>query len=152
MKGLLSQAEGNAIAFEEPDQLDFARMPGEITLYSQTTKSLARFYEVAEIIGKHGIKVNLQDTVCRQVHNREAKLDDFCRENDKNIFIAGRDSSNGKVLFRICKAANEKTYFISDVSEIQREWFEAGDSVGISGATSTPLWQMQRVKEMLEKW
>lgn len=149
---LIAQTGGTAIAFDDISQLDLDHLPPEITLYSQTTKSLARFYETADLIQKGGIKVNLNDTVCRQVHNREAKLALFCKEFDINIFIAGKDSSNGKVLFNICKEANDNTFFISGESELKKEWFMQNDTVGISGATSTPFWQMEAVKKVLEDW
>jgi len=149
---LIAQTGDAAIAFNDLAQLDFNSLPEEITLYSQTTKSLAAFYEIADRIQKHGIRVNLNDTVCRQVHNREAKLTAFCKKFDKNVFVAGKESSNGKVLFNICKAANENTHFVSGLAELKKEWFSAGDSVGISGATSTPIWQMELLKTELEKW
>ncbi len=150
MIGILAQTAGTAVAFEDITQLDLTAMPLEISLYSQTTKSLSQFYEIAAVLESNGIKVNLQDTVCRQVHNREAKLAEFAKSYDKNIFVAGKDSSNAKVLFNICFEANPDSFYVSEESEIKEAWFKPHDTVGISGATSTPVWQMARMKEFLE--
>ena len=89
------------------------------------------------------------DTICRQVSSREKHLDEFARKHDVVIFVCGRKSSNGKVLAEVCRAANPRTYNIEDVGELQPEWFEGAESVGICGATSTPKWLMQKVAENL---
>jgi 4-hydroxy-3-methylbut-2-enyl diphosphate reductase len=92
----------------------------------------------------------ISDTICRQVSNREPQLDQFARKFDVIIFIAGKKSSNGKVLYEVCRNANPKSYFISSVEEIQKEWFEEAHTVGICGATSTPMWQMEQAKQWIE--
>ncbi len=92
-----------------------------------------------------------KDTICGQVAGREAKLAQFAREQDVLIFVAGKNSSNGKVLYATAKAANPHTYFVSSVAELRPEWFAGVERVGISGATSTPHWLMQEVKEYIEK-
>ena len=92
-----------------------------------------------------------KDTICGQVSGRDKKLREFSRENDVMIFVAGKKSSNGKVLYEIAKAENPKTYFIEDEKELQPEWFAGSEIVGISGATSTPQWLMERVKASIEQ-
>jgi 4-hydroxy-3-methylbut-2-enyl diphosphate reductase len=97
------------------------------------------------------IEFHVKDTICGQVSGREKKLRDFARSNDVMIFVAGRTSSNGKVLFDICRRENAKTYFIEDGAEIRKEWFVGAGSAGITGATSTPQWLMERVKCAIEE-
>ncbi|MCX6271395.1 MAG: 4-hydroxy-3-methylbut-2-enyl diphosphate reductase [Bacteroidetes bacterium] len=149
--GLVAQSRGNAIVFESLEELNRIDLPGEITLYSQTTMSLSKYTEIANYLENKGVKENLNDTVCRQVHNREEKLDKFCRKFDVVIFVAGKESSNGKVLFNICQKANKNSHFISSPRDIRSDWFKPGQAVGISGATSTPLWLMEAVKTGLEQ-
>ena len=87
------------------------------------------------------------DTICRQVSSREKHLEEFARQHDVVIFVCGRKSSNGKVLAEVCRAANPRTYNIEEAQELQMEWFEGVESVGICGATSTPKWLMQEIAE-----
>ena len=93
--------------------------------------------------------VYFNDTICRQVSNREPQLQKFSRQFDVIIFVSGKKSSNGKVLYQVCKNENEMSYFISDESELQPEWFTKVNSVGICGATSTPMWLMQKVADSI---
>lgn len=150
--GLVAQTDGNAYVFEKKEDLDFVEIPDSIALYSQTTKSLLKFREVSDYLKNKGVNVDFNDTVCRQVCIRETKLATFAKNFDKIIFIAGRNSSNGKVLFNICKQNNEKSIFISSINELKKEMFSFNEKIGISGATSTPKWQMEEVKNLLEKW
>jgi len=90
-----------------------------------------------------------KDTICGQVSGREHLLAAYAAANDVIIFVAGRASSNGKVLYDVAKAANPRTYFIEDISELKDEWFDGVDSVGISGATSTPQWFMEEVRKVI---
>ncbi|HTX19862.1 MAG TPA: 4-hydroxy-3-methylbut-2-enyl diphosphate reductase, partial [Bacteroidota bacterium] len=96
------------------------------------------------------IDFHAKDTICGQVSGRDKKLREFSRLNDVMIFVAGRKSSNGKVLYEIAKEENPRTYFVEDEKELRAEWFEGAETVGISGATSTPQWLMERVKTALE--
>jgi 4-hydroxy-3-methylbut-2-enyl diphosphate reductase len=91
-----------------------------------------------------------KDTLCRAVYGREDKLKRFATDNDIIIFVAGRNSSNGKSLYKVCKTTNEKSYFIEDIAEIDLNWFENAKTVGITGATSTPTWYLREVKEFIE--
>ncbi len=147
--GLLGQTSDDAVVFQDISELDIPNMPRNITLYSQTTKSTHNFYEIIRILSDAGIAVNANDTICRQVSNRDKELRNFAREYDVVIFVSGTKSSNGKVLFNICKETNSQTHFISSKHELKQEWFQAGNTVGICGATSTPMWLMEEVREEL---
>lgn len=150
--GLLGQTHGKAVVFQSIKELDIASMPRSIVLYSQTTQSRESFYEVYQQLVQHGIDVELNDTICRQVSNRDAELKRFASRFSTIIFVSGQKSSNGKVLFEACKSANSKSYFVSSTSDLQREWFSQNQEVGICGATSTPMWLMSEIKATLEKF
>jgi 4-hydroxy-3-methylbut-2-en-1-yl diphosphate reductase len=147
--GLLGQTQGDAVVFQDFSELDLAEMPAEVTLYSQTTKSTDNFYTIKAKLEAAGKTVNANDTICRQVSNRDKELRSFAQNYAKIVFVAGTKSSNGKVLYNVCKGVNPNTYFISNASELKPSWFEQGETVGICGATSTPMWLMEDVKEVL---
>ncbi|MCJ8164931.1 4-hydroxy-3-methylbut-2-enyl diphosphate reductase [Pontibacter sp. E15-1] len=149
--GLLGQTGNEAVVFESMTELLQHELPDNITLYSQTTKSTDSFYRIKQELEDRGYEVNANDTICRQVSNRDKVLRKFAEKFDKVIFVSGTKSSNGKVLYNVCKETNPATYFISKVEEIQTAWFEEGDSVGICGATSTPMWLMETVRDALEE-
>lgn len=137
------------------DQVDFAR---PVTLFSQTTKSTAGFYHMKAVIEER-IKAaggslesfDANDSICRQVSNREPALAKFAAVHDVVVFVSGRKSSNGKALFSVVNKTNERSYFVENEQEIDEEWFHGAESVGICGATSTPMWLMQRVKDRIEQ-
>ncbi|MFM7629855.1 MAG: 4-hydroxy-3-methylbut-2-enyl diphosphate reductase [Algoriphagus sp.] len=147
--GLLGQTNNKAVVFQDISELDLPNLPKNLTLYSQTTKSADNFYEINRILQENGISVNSNDTICRQVSNRDKELRDFADKFDKIIFVSGTKSSNGKVLYNVCKEKNPQTYFVSNPDQIEESWFEHGNSVGICGATSTPMWLMEHVKERI---
>ena len=147
--GLLGQTSGNAVVFENLDELLSHELPGNITLYSQTTKSTNSFYNIKNQLETKGYQVNANDTICRQVSNRDKDLRRFAAQFDQIVFVSGTKSSNGKVLYQVCLETNALTHFISNVAEIQPGWFQPGQSVGICGATSTPLWLMEQVRDRL---
>ena len=147
--GLLGQTNNNAVVFENIDELMQHELPANITLYSQTTKSTDNFYRIKDSLIEKGYQVNANDTICRQVSNRDQELRKFASKFDKVIFVSGTKSSNGKVLYQVCKDTNPSTYFISNVEELQPTWFSENDSVGICGATSTPMWLMEDVQKVL---
>ncbi|MBD3629767.1 4-hydroxy-3-methylbut-2-enyl diphosphate reductase [Cyclobacterium sp.] len=147
--GLMGQTSNKAIVFQDISELDIPSLPKNITLYSQTTKSTDKFYEINEILKENGITVNSNDTICRQVSNRDKELREFASKFDHIIFVSGTKSSNGKVLFNVCKEKNPQTYFVSSPEEVYPDWFSEGQSVGICGATSTPMWLMERVQDRL---
>ena len=148
--GLQGQTNNEAVVFQDIDELDHVELPSKFTLYSQTTKSVDRFYAIKDELLRRGYEVKANDTICRQVSNRYEDLGNFARQYDKVVFVSGKKSSNGKVLFDVCRQVNEHTYFISDVQEIDPGLFGDAETVGICGATSTPMWLMKKVKERLE--
>ena len=148
--GLQGQTNNEAIVFQDLAELDHVDLPQDITLYSQTTKSMEKFYHVKDQLLERGYNLKANDTICRQVSNRDEELPQFATRFNKIIFVSGKKSSNGKVLFEVCKKHNPDTYFISSPEELQSSMFLPGDTVGIAGATSTPLWLMQEVKAELE--
>lgn len=140
----------NAIIFQSLEELKEKNIPKQVTLYSQTTQPIEKFNEIAGYLKKNGYDINVNDTICRQVSNRQPEITKFCKKYDKIIFVAGKNSSNGKVLYSVCKKANDNANFVSAVNEIKKKWFKKGDTVGISGATSTPRWLMEDVKGFIE--
>ena len=149
---LKGQTNDEAIVFADVDELDLTQIPKKVTLYSQTTKNRNNFYEVSRKLSERGVEVKTHDTICRQVSNRDDELRNFATRFDKIIFVSGKKSSNGKMLFQVCKSVNPYTYFVSSTAEIQQEWFSPHETVGICGATSTPQWLMEEVKTTIESY
>jgi 4-hydroxy-3-methylbut-2-en-1-yl diphosphate reductase len=146
--GLNGQTGNTAIIISHKDDLDKIDFNLPVTLYSQTTKPLPEFREIADLILERAggrIPVEIKDTVCRQVSGRAPHLEKFAARNDVVIFVSGKKSSNGAVLFDVCKKANRRSHMVSDSTEIQKEWFLGAESAGICGATSTPQWLMEEV-------
>ena len=156
--GLLGQTNNNAIvvaSFEDLEKIDFNK---SIYIYSQTTKSPKAYQDITLEIEKRvkmstntNIKYIVNDTLCRQVSGREPQLKQFSTLNDVVIFVSGKKSSNGKMLYESCKNENQNSYFISDIDELKADWFLGVNSVGICGATSTPRWLMESVQKAIEK-
>lgn len=146
--GLEGHADGKAVIVENMDDLiriDFSR---PVFFLSQTTQSLALFGRIGrEILSRASDpgQVTIKDTICRQVANREEYLREFAGRFGVVIFVSGRKSSNGRVLFEVCRAANPACHMVEEPSELRPEWFEGVASVGICGATSTPQWLMDEV-------
>jgi 4-hydroxy-3-methylbut-2-enyl diphosphate reductase len=160
VNGLVGQTNGKAIVVMTDADLDKIDYTKPIQLFSQTTKSTKGFINLKKQIeqrietagGDAKLSFEANDTLCRQVSNREPQLKVFSRQHDVVIFVSGQKSSNGKVLFETCKAENEHSYFISEPSELKKEWFENATNVGICGATSTPMWLMERVQENIKNF
>jgi len=150
--GLQGQTDGKAIVFQDLAELDNVELPAKFTLYSQTTKSTDKFYHIKDELLSRGYEVKANDTICRQVSNRYEELEDFVSHYDRIVFVSGKKSSNGKVLYDVCKKHNDNSYFISNVEELDQSWFNENDKVGICGATSTPMWLMEKVKAALEQY
>lgn len=150
--GLEGQTNGEALVFQDITELDNAGLPEKFTLYSQTTKSTAKFYQIKEELINRGYDIKANDTICRQVSNRDKELHKFVANFDKILFVSGKKSSNGKVLYEVCKKFNPNTYFISSTAELDMSIFNPGDKIGIAGATSTPMWLMEEFKTALEKY
>jgi 4-hydroxy-3-methylbut-2-enyl diphosphate reductase len=150
--GLEGQTNDDALVFQDIAELDDADLPASFTLYTQTTKSMEKFYSIKEELVSRGYEVKANDTICRQVSNRDKDLPAFVTKFNKIVFVSGRKSSNGKVLYEVCRKHNPNTYFISATGELDRSMFAPGDKIGIAGATSTPMWLMQQVKAELETY
>ena len=150
--GLVGQTESKAIVIanvEEVKQLDFTR---DIYLYSQTTKSLDEFHRIIEYIQEHispEATFKSFDTICRQVANRMPNISAFATRHDLVLFVCGRKSSNGKVLYNECKSVNPNSHLIEGPEEIQKEWLEGVRTIGICGATSTPKWLMEQCRDAI---
>lgn len=153
VEGLIGQVKAkNVIVFQSLEELDFDTLSRSVSLYSQTTKSTEKFYRIYEALTARGIEVELNDTTCRQVSNRDQQLRQFAAAFDKIVFVSGIKSSNGKVLYDVCKAVNNGTFFVSRPDEVQAGWFSPNDRVGICGATSTPMWLMEAVRDRLHSF
>jgi len=150
--GLQGQTNNEALVFQDIAELDDVDLPQKFTLYSQTTKSTDKFYEIKDELIKRGYDIKANDTICRQVSNRYEDLRKFVVGYDKIVFVSGKKSSNGKVLFEVCKQFNPNTYFVSSEEELNSGMFVPGDKVGICGATSTPMWLMEKVKSALQDY
>jgi 4-hydroxy-3-methylbut-2-enyl diphosphate reductase len=150
VKALMGQTNGDAVVFQDIAELNLDEMPKKITLFSQTTKDTRNLYKIRDTFVSKGIEVDFNDTICRQVSNRDLQLRDFVKNFNKIIFVSGTKSSNGKVLYGVCKEFNPNSYFVSAPEEIQKDWFSENDTIGVCGATSTPLWLMEEVKALIE--
>ena len=131
------------------DALDFSR---PVYLLSQTTQSLELFKHVERSIAERiydASALTVNDTICRQVSSREQHLREFAARYDAVVFVCGRKSSNGRVLFEVCRSANARTYNVEDSGELRPEWFDGVESVGVCGAPSTPKWLMERLAEAI---
>ncbi len=155
--GITGQTGDQAIVITTEADLDKIDFERPVTLFSQTTKSTAGFYHMKTRIEERIVAAggdlatfDANDSICRQVSNREPALRRFAGEHDVILFVSGRKSSNGKALFEVVSAANPRAYFIENEADLLPEWFAEMTSVGICGATSTPLWLMRRVADHLE--
>ena len=152
--GLSGQVNDEVLVVEREEdlaQVDFSR---PIFFLSQTTQSVALFWSLVEQMRarlEDEQMLTVDDTICRRVSSREKALIEFSRRFDVVIFVCGKKSSNGKVLFDVCHGANGRAYNIEEESELQAEWFEGCQSVGICGATSTPAWLMERVAKAIKE-
>ena len=151
--GLVGQTNGRAIVVANLDDvkaLDFNR---DIYLYSQTTKSLDEFHRIIDYIQDHiSPEATFKSfvTICRQVANRMPNVSAFARRHDLILFVCGRKSSNGRVLFNECKSVNPNSRLIEGPEEIDPSWLEGVETVGICGATSTPKWLMEQCRDRIQ--
>ena len=157
--GLLGHTENKGIIVSEIKDLDKIDYSKPINIFSQTTKSRSSYLKIIKEIkkriteaqGSDNINFISNDSICRQVSNRDVFLEKFAGKHDIIIFVSGKKSSNGKILFQVCKNKNERSFFISDTDELNKSWFKNNDSVGICGATSSPNWLMEKVKDAIQK-
>jgi 4-hydroxy-3-methylbut-2-enyl diphosphate reductase len=154
VNGLVGQTDGNAIVVEGIEQLDKIDFRRNISLYSQTTKSLDGFAQIIAEIQRRifpGVKFEYSDTICRQVANRVEHLRKFAANHDVVLFVAGEKSSNGKILFAHCHEVNVNAHLVANPDMIRGEWLANAKSIGICGATSTPRWLMEEVANRVNK-
>ena len=153
VNGLVGQTQGNALVIESLDEIDKIDFNRNIYLYSQTTKSLQGFKAIVEEIkNRIGDTVEFKsfDTICRSVANRIPQIRQFAARHELILFVCGSKSSNGKILFAECLDANPNSHMISNETEIDPQWLQGKESIGICGATSTPRWLMNKVKIFVE--
>lgn len=150
--GLVGQTQGTAIVIETPEEIQKLDFNNDIRLYSQTTKSLEGFRKIVEYTNKNISKnatFEYHDTICRQVANRMPNIQNFAKQHELILFVCGKKSSNGRVLFDQCKSVNHNSYLIEDASEIDLKQVEVAKSIGICGATSTPKWLMEECRDAI---
>ncbi len=157
--GLTGQTLEKAIVVMEDADLEKIDYNRPVTLFSQTTKSTKGFYDLSQKIEERiktakgdltELDFNSNDSICRQVSNREPQLKNFAKENNVILFVSGKKSSNGKALYQICLSENPRSYFIENETDLDPEWFQLEDRIGICGATCTPRWLMEQVKSYVE--
>lgn len=154
VNGLVGQTSGKALVIEsvnEIDKIDFSR---NVYLYSQTTKSVQELKKIIEAVKRRmtdGAELKSYDTICRSVANRIPQIREFATRHDLILFVCGSKSSNGKILFGECLDANPNSHLVSNESEINPQWLVGKKSIGICGATSTPMWLMNSVKSAIER-
>ncbi len=158
--GLLGQTDNEGILVSGPADLKKIDFSKPVHLFSQTTMGITEFEQIRKTIETRMAEAGITDieknffvvkSICGQVSNREPHLREFAGKHDVIIFVSGRESSNGKMLFSVCKSVNPRSWFISSPADINNAWFEGAASVGICGATSTPKWLIEQVKTLVEK-
>ncbi|MDR2911030.1 MAG: 4-hydroxy-3-methylbut-2-enyl diphosphate reductase [Bacteroidales bacterium] len=152
--GLNGQTNYSAVILENKNDISKVDTNRSVLLYSQTTKRIEEFYEIAESLKNHinkGLQVHIKDTICRHVSDRVPNLKKFAASFDMILFVADEKSSNGKYLYSICREENNNTNTISKIEDIKTEWFENVESVGICGATSTPNWLMKQIFDWINE-
>ena len=156
--GLLGQTNDEGILASGPGDLSRIDLTKPVWLFSQTTMSVRDYRNFAEMIRQKMLEKGVEDadsllhvsnTICGQVSNREPHLKKFAKKHDIIIFVSGRESSNGKMLYSVCKNINPDTYFVSSQDEIDRSWFRGKKSAGICGATSTPKWLIENIYKIV---
>lgn len=155
VKALNGQINDSAIIIRSLKDIEKINPEKNVVLFSQTTMDSEGFIELENQIRLNArefpeVKVDIKNTICKHISHRQPGIVDFARSHDVLIFVAGRNSSNGKILFDICKKENDNSKFISEVDQLKEEWFLGVKNVGIAGATSTPAWVLKLVKERIE--
>ena len=147
--GLLGQVGGDALVVENRAMLEESLPRIDFTqpveIFSQTTKSPAEYAEICDRVRSLAVSLTVHDTICAQVANRHEHLAEFARAHDVILFVAGEASSNGRVLFDLCRRENPRSHRIGSAADIDPAWLTDGDRVGVCGATSTPQWLLEDV-------
>jgi 4-hydroxy-3-methylbut-2-enyl diphosphate reductase len=157
--GLLGQTMGNTLIIESINEIDKLNFSKPIEIFAQTTKSVEEYSKLVDAI-KHRMEeeskgkpfhFKVHNSICGQVSNRKNEIISFAANHNLILFVSGKSSSNGKMLFEVCQSVNPKSYFISNAKELKPSWFKGVESVGICGATSTPKWLMEEVAKAVEQ-
>jgi 4-hydroxy-3-methylbut-2-en-1-yl diphosphate reductase len=156
--GLMGQINNEGIIVSGPDDFQKIDVLKPVYLFSQTTMSVKEYSNLTDILREKmkekgitdsGKRLIINKTICGQVSNREPHLKAFARKHDVIIFVSGRESSNGKMLFSVCKNINSDTHFVSSTEELDKSWFSGKNSIGICGATSTPKWLIENIRDII---
>lgn len=156
--GLLGQINNKGILVTGPDDLKKIDVTKPVHLFSQTTMSVKEYSNFADTLRskmhEKGVSdpdgiLKINKTICGQVSNREPHLKTFAKKHDIIVFVSGRESSNGKMLYSVCRNVNPDTHFVSSPEEIDLSWFKGKNSVGICGATSTPKWLIEKIRDII---
>ncbi len=149
--GLNGQTRDRAIIVDNPNDVREIDPGKPATLFAQTTMSIDKFNQLEKNIREHARNSNLKihDTICRQVSGRVPRMKEFSARHDVIVFVGGKKSSNARILYDACLQTNRRSYFISFPEELNYEWFSDAGSVGVCGATSTPRWLMEQVRERI---
>lgn len=156
--GLMGQINDEGILISGPSDLDRIDILRPVYLFAQTTMGITAYNAIADLLRQKMRASGIADserrlivnrTICGQVSNREPHLKEFAKKHDAIIFVSGRESSNGKMLYAVCKSINPDTHFVSSPEEIQKSWFTGKKSAGICGATSTPKWLIEKVRDII---
>ncbi len=153
VNGLVGQTQGTAIVIESVDEIDRIDYSRDIYLYSQTTKSLEGFKQIVDEMRRRigpGVRFQSFDTICRSVANRIPQIREFASQHQLILFVCGKKSSNGRILFAQCHDANPDSHLITSETEIDSRWLDGKQRIGICGATSTPMWLMNRVRDYVD--
>lgn len=157
VNGLIGQVNGNALVINSIEELDLIDLRLPVIVFSQTTQSPDQYKKLIEELKKRMEAIgtlpllSYTNSICRQVSSRDKELRLFAQAHDVIIFVSGKQSSNGKALYEVCKAVNPRSYFISEKEEIKTEWLQNVESIGVCGATSTPMWLMEQIAVHLSK-
>ena len=154
--GLVGQAPGQAVVVVEnmkqlQQAVSEARIAAPVEVFSQTTKSPVEYGQICSVLQEIYPDTVIHNTICSQVAERHRALSEFAGEHDVVVFVAGRQSSNGRVLFELCRSVNANSYLVGDISELKPLWFDGARSVGVCGATSTPKWLLEQVADAIKK-
>lgn len=154
--GLVGQAPGQAVVVVEnmkqlQQAVTEARIAAPVEVFSQTTKSPVEYGQICSVLQEIYPDTVIHNTICSQVAERHRALSEFAGEHDVIVFVAGRQSSNGRVLFELCRSVNANSYLVGDISELKPLWFDGARSVGVCGATSTPKWLLEQVADAIKK-
>ncbi len=157
VNGLVGQTKGKALVISNVEEADMIDISKTVFLFSQTTSNFKEYSIIEAFLKEKSIKdfgnidnITVYQTICPSVKNRIPRLREFCTKHNVIVFVSDYKSSNGSMLYKVCEESNPNSYFVTQPSELKREWFGKESTVGISGATSTPLWLMEEVKKQTE--